>query len=61
MKTARRNEVGYCGEQCRTCHWYTDALRKPAVQLVDLIKNHFEVAGWINHKGGSFRGNNQGT
>jgi hypothetical protein len=49
---ARRNEVAYCGEYCRTCHWYTDALRKPATQLLGLVKQHFEVAGWINEKGG---------
>jgi len=52
VKEARRNEVGYCGEYCRTCHWYTDALRKPAAQLLELVKKHFEVAGWVNHKGG---------
>jgi len=50
---ARKNEVGYCGEYCRACHWYTDALRKPATQLLELVKGHFEVAGWINYKGGS--------
>jgi hypothetical protein len=50
---ARMNEVGYCGDYCRTCHWYTDAIRKPAAQLMDLVKSHFEVAGWINYKGGN--------
>ena len=34
MREARRNEVGHCGEYCRTCHWYNDALRKPAAQLL---------------------------
>ncbi len=53
VREAKRNEVGYCGEYCRTCYWYTDALRKLATQLADLIKNHFEVAGLINYKGGS--------
>ncbi len=53
VKEARRNDAGYCGEYCRTCHWYTDALRKPAAQLLNLVKSHFEVAGWINYKGGS--------
>ena len=53
LMKARKNEVGYCGEYCRTCHWYTDALRKPAVQLSELVKKHFEVAGWINYKGGN--------
>jgi len=52
-REARRNEVGYCGGYCRTCHWHTDALRKPATQLLELVKSHFEVAGWINYKGGS--------
>jgi hypothetical protein len=52
MSGARRNEVGYCGNYCRTCYWYTDALRKPASQLLELVKNNFEVAGWINYKGG---------
>jgi len=52
-KEAKRNEVGYCGEYCRTCYWYTDALRKPAAQLLDLVQNHFEVAGWINYRGGN--------
>ena len=50
---ARRNEVGYCGDYCRTCHWYTDALRKPATELLDLVKKHFEVVGWVNYKGGN--------
>jgi hypothetical protein len=53
LKKSRSNEVGYCGNYCRTCHWYTDALRKPASQLSDLVRNHFEVALWINYKGGS--------
>jgi hypothetical protein len=53
VKKLRSNEVGYCGNYCRTCHWYTDALRKPASQLSDLVKNHFEVALWISNKGGS--------
>ena len=52
-RAARRNEVGYCGDYCRTCHWYTDAMRKPAAQLLDLVKSHFEVALWINEKGSS--------
>jgi hypothetical protein len=52
-KRARKNEVGYCGDYCRNCYWYTDALRKPTTQLLDLIKSHFEVAGWINYKGGN--------
>lgn len=51
-REARRNEVAYCGEYCRTCYWYTDALRRPAEQLLNLVKAHFEVAGWINYKGG---------
>ncbi len=53
VKEAKRNEVGYCSNYCRTCHWYNDALRKPAAQLLDLVKGHFEVAGWIDYKGGS--------
>jgi hypothetical protein len=53
VKDARKNEVGYCGDYCRTCHWYTDGMRKPAAQLLELVKNHFEVAMWINVKGGS--------
>jgi hypothetical protein len=53
VKGARKNEVGYCGIHCRTCYWYTDDLRKPATQLLDLVNSHFEVAGWINYKGGS--------
>ena len=53
VRDARKNEVGYCGDYCRTCHWYTDAMRKPAAQLLELVKNHFEVAMWINVKGGS--------
>jgi hypothetical protein len=53
VSEARRNEVGYCGDYCRTCHWHTDVMRKPAAQLVELVKNHFEVAMWINIKGGS--------
>lgn len=53
LTEARRNEVGYCGDYCRTCHWYTDALRKPATQLLDLVKRHFEVPMWINYKGGN--------
>jgi hypothetical protein len=28
-------------------------MRKPAVQLLDLVKANFEVAGWINEKGGN--------
>lgn len=52
-REAKRNEVGYCGCYCRTCHWYSDALRKPAAQLLDLVKANFEVAGWINAKGGN--------
>jgi len=55
MREARRNEVAYCGNYCRTCHWYTDALRRPATQLLDLVKGHFEVSGWIDYKGGSSR------
>jgi len=51
FKKAQKNEVAYCGNYCRTCYWYTDALRKPAAQLLDLIKSHFELAGWINYKG----------
>ncbi len=51
-KEAKRSEVGYCGSYCRTCYWYNDALRKPAAQLLDLVKSHFEVAGWIDYKGG---------
>lgn len=50
---ARRNEVGYCGIYCRTCHWYTDAMRKPASQLLDVAKSHFEVAMWVDSKGGN--------
>jgi hypothetical protein len=50
---SRRNEVGYCGEYCRICHWYTDALRKPATQLLELVGRHFEIVGWINYKGGN--------
>jgi hypothetical protein len=53
VREARRNEVGYCGCYCRTCHWYSDAMRKPATQLLELVKANFEVAGWINEKGGS--------
>jgi hypothetical protein len=53
MKQARRNDVAYCGDYCRTCHWYTDAMRKPAAQLLELIKSHFEVGLWINEKGGN--------
>jgi hypothetical protein len=53
MKKSRRSEVSYCGIYCRKCHWYSDALRTPATQLLDLVKSHFEVAGWINYKGGS--------
>lgn len=53
MKETRRNEVGYCGCYCRTCHWYSDALRKPAAQLSELVKSNFEVGGWINYKGGN--------
>ena len=53
VRRARRNEVAYCGNYCRTCHWYTDALRKPALQLLDLVKGHFEVVDWIDYKGGS--------
>jgi len=60
VKEARRNEVGYCGDYCRTCHWYTDALRKPATQLLELLKSHFEVAGWINYKGGSSKETTKG-
>ncbi|MEM2103218.1 MAG: DUF3795 domain-containing protein [Candidatus Bathyarchaeia archaeon] len=51
FEKARKNEVAYCGNYCRTCYWYTDALRKPATQLLDLIKSHFELAGWINAQG----------
>jgi len=50
MKEARRNEIGYCGNYCRTCHWYTDVLRTPAKQLLNLVKAHFEVEGWIDSK-----------
>jgi hypothetical protein len=53
MSKAIKNEIGYCGDYCRTCYWYTDALRKPAAQLLDLVKGHFEVKGWIDYKGGS--------
>jgi hypothetical protein len=53
VREARRNEVGYCGCYCRTCHWYSDAMRKPATQLSELVKANFEVALWINEKGGS--------
>jgi len=53
VREARKNEVGYCGDYCRTCHWYTDAMRKPAAQLLELVKNHFEVAIWTNVKGGN--------
>lgn len=53
VREARRNEVAYCGGYCRTCHWYSDALRKPAGQLLGLVKANFEVAGWIKEKGGS--------
>jgi len=60
MTGARKNEVGYCGVYCRTCHWYTDALRKPAAQLLDLVKSHFEVRGWINYKGGNSNATIQG-
>jgi hypothetical protein len=28
-------------------------MRKPAVQLLNLVKGHFEVALWINEKGGN--------
>ncbi len=49
---ARRDEVGYCGIYCRTCHWYTDVMRRPASQLLDVVKSHFEVAMWIDAKGG---------
>jgi len=52
-KEARRNEVGYCGCYCRTCHWYSNAIRKPATQLSELVRANFEVALWINEKGGS--------
>jgi len=53
VREARKNEIAYCGDYCRTCHWYNNALTKPATQLSDLVKKHFEVAGWINEKGGS--------
>lgn len=53
VRGARENEVGYCGQYCRACHWYTDAMRKPAAQLLELVKKHVEVAGWINYKGGN--------
>lgn len=52
-KIARIDEVGYCGNYCRTCYWYNNALMNPAKQLLELIKGHSEVAGWINYKGGS--------
>lgn len=52
VTAARRNEVGYCGNYCRICHWYNDSLRKPAAQLLKLVKENFEVALWINYKGG---------
>jgi len=53
MREVRKNEVGYCGNYCRVCYWYNDALRKPAARLLELVKKHFEVAGWINYKGGN--------
>jgi hypothetical protein len=52
-RKARRNEIGYCGCYCRTCHWYSDAMRKPATLLLEQLKAHFEVPMWINSKGGS--------
>jgi hypothetical protein len=53
MSQTRKNEVAYCGEYCRKCHWYNEALRKPAAELLELVKGHFEVTGWINYKGGN--------
>jgi hypothetical protein len=53
MTQARKSEVAYCGEYCRKCHWYNDALRKPAAELSELVRKHFEVAGWIDYKGGN--------
>jgi len=52
-RKARTNEIGYCGCYCRTCHWYSDVMRKPAKQLLELVKANFEVGLWINEKGGS--------
>jgi hypothetical protein len=52
-RKAQRNEVGYCGCYCRTCHWYSDAMRKPSAQLLEVVKANFEVTGWINAKGDS--------
>lgn len=52
-RKARTNEIGYCGCYCRTCHWYSDVMRKPAKQLLELVKVNFEVGLWINEKGGS--------
>ena len=54
VRAARANEIGYCGDYCRTCHWYTDALRAPAAELLNLVRSHFEVVGWINYKGGNY-------
>lgn len=51
MKNAKLNEVAYCGLYCRVCYWYDDELRKPAKQLLKLVKKHFEIAGWIDYKG----------
>lgn len=48
---SRRNEVAYCGEYCRTYHWYNDALGKPATQLLGLVRQHSEVVGWLNYRG----------
>jgi len=52
MKNARVSEVAYCGAYCRTCYWYNSELRETAEHLLKLVKGHFEVAGWINYKGG---------
>jgi hypothetical protein len=52
LKKARANEVAYCGGYYRICYWYNGEIQEPAKRLLDLVQGQFEVAGWVNQKGG---------
>lgn len=60
MKSARVNEVAYCGAYCRTCYWYNGELRDTAEHSLILVKGHLEVAGWIDYKGGDSKATMKG-
>jgi len=43
----RKKVISYCGEYCHKCDWHAGRIKKPADQLLRLIKKRPELRGWI--------------